>query len=77
MHGDSLQNELVAIVVPDVDVLGGWVKKHNIPGAGMKEWVKNKKVYDLILNDMNAVAKEAQLRGFEMVKIIHLERYRI
>lgn len=31
VHGDSLQNELVAIIVPDVDVLTPWAKKNNVP----------------------------------------------
>ena len=30
VHGDSLQNELVAIVVPDVETVGAWAKKNSI-----------------------------------------------
>jgi long-chain acyl-CoA synthetase len=31
VHGDSLQNELIAVVVPDPDVVGAWAKKNNVP----------------------------------------------
>ena len=71
VHGDSLQSELVGVVVPDVEVLTGWAKKNNIPG-GIKEWCKSKVVYDLIAADMKETAKK-ELKGFEEVKMMHLE----
>lgn len=72
VHGDSLQNELIAIVIPDVETITPYAKKNNIPG-GMKEWVNNKQIRDMILADMAKEAKKAQLRGFEVVKSIHLD----
>ncbi len=61
----------MAIVVPDVDVLGAWAKKNNVPG-GMKEWATNPKVKELILKDMAETGK-VELKGFEQVKAIHVE----
>ena len=72
VHGDSLQNELVAVVVPDVETVGAWAKKNGVAG-GMKEWCANPAVVKLILADMAAEAKKADLRGFECVKTVHLE----
>eukprot|EP00455_Lapot_gusevi_P019534 TRINITY_DN2086_c0_g1_i2.p1 TRINITY_DN2086_c0_g1~~TRINITY_DN2086_c0_g1_i2.p1 ORF type:complete len:764 (+),score=291.62 TRINITY_DN2086_c0_g1_i2:300-2294(+) len=72
VYGDSLQSELVAVVVPDPETLGPWCKKNNIPGT-IQDWVKNKKVEQMIFAEMNATGKEGQLRGFEFVKAIHLD----
>jgi long-chain acyl-CoA synthetase len=60
VHGESLQNELVAIVIPDVETVGSWAKKNNIAG-GLKEWCQNPVVKKLILADMAASAKEGQV----------------
>lgn len=67
IYGDSLKAELVAIVVPDWDVLS----KH-FPGAPA-EVAKDPKVKDFVLQDMNKTAKEHKLKGFEMARAIHIE----
>ncbi|KAI8849064.1 hypothetical protein BC829DRAFT_392780 [Chytridium lagenaria] len=79
VHGDSLQSELVAIVVPEQEnAIESTVNPGPaLPGAEalpiIVELCKNKKFAELVLKDMDAKAKKAKLRGFEFVKAIHLE----
>ncbi|KAI8085806.1 uncharacterized protein B0P05DRAFT_570009 [Gilbertella persicaria] len=77
LHGDSLQSELVAIVVPDPDTLNSLVaaklphihaKKLSFP-----ELCKVPEVSNLVLEQITKVGKKAELRGFEQAKAIYLE----
>eukprot|EP01125_Pyxidicula_operculata_P021873 TRINITY_DN8715_c0_g1_i1.p1 TRINITY_DN8715_c0_g1~~TRINITY_DN8715_c0_g1_i1.p1 ORF type:complete len:660 (-),score=187.43 TRINITY_DN8715_c0_g1_i1:10-1989(-) len=71
VYGDSLKSVLVAIVVPDVDVMKAWAKENNKP-EDLAQLCKDQDVYKLITDDMNAVGKANELRGFENVKGIYL-----
>jgi len=71
-YGDSLQNYLVAIVVPDPDSL--------IPAAaqqgfkeGIKDLCRNPQIKKFVFNSLIKVAEKAKLKGFEKIKNIHLE----
>mmetsp|Transcript_35796 Transcript_35796/g.80554 ORF Transcript_35796/g.80554 Transcript_35796/m.80554 type:complete len:680 (-) Transcript_35796:175-2214(-) len=72
VHGDSLQNFLVGVVVPDPDVLGEWAKKKGKTGS-MAELCKDPEVNKYILDTLTKLGKERQLSGFEMVKAVYLE----
>ncbi|XP_041672361.1 long-chain-fatty-acid--CoA ligase 5 [Cheilinus undulatus] len=71
VHGDSLQSCLVAIVVPDPDVLPGFAKNLGLSGS-MEELCKNKELKKAILSDMTKLGKEAGLKSFEQVKDMYL-----
>uniref|UniRef100_A0A8C4NNQ9 Long-chain-fatty-acid--CoA ligase n=1 Tax=Dicentrarchus labrax TaxID=13489 RepID=A0A8C4NNQ9_DICLA len=70
VHGDSLQSCLVAIVVPDPEVLPGFAKNLGCQGS-LEELCKNT-VMKAILSDMTKLGKEAGLKSFEQVKDVYL-----
>uniref|UniRef100_A0A3Q1F3Q7 Long-chain-fatty-acid--CoA ligase n=1 Tax=Acanthochromis polyacanthus TaxID=80966 RepID=A0A3Q1F3Q7_9TELE len=78
VHGDSLQSCLVAIVVPDPEVLPGFVKDLGCHGS-IEELCKKAEVKKAIISDMTKLGKEAGLKSFEQVKDIclHPEQFTI
>ncbi|KYM86229.1 Long-chain-fatty-acid--CoA ligase 5 [Atta colombica] len=71
VHGESLKSCIIAIVVPDVDVIKCWAVENGIPGT-LSVLCVNPEVKKLILDDMLAWGKEAGLKSFEQVKDIYL-----
>ncbi|KAM4714933.1 long-chain-fatty-acid--CoA ligase 5 [Anableps anableps] len=71
VHGDSLQSCLVAIVVPDADILPGFAKSLGIQGS-IEELCKNTEIKKAIITDLTKVGREAGLKSFEQVKDVHL-----
>ncbi|XP_063985043.1 long-chain-fatty-acid--CoA ligase 5 isoform X1 [Diachasmimorpha longicaudata] len=71
VHGESLKSCVVAIVVPDVDVIKCWALENSIPGT-LSVLCANPEVKRLIHDDMVSWGKEAGLRSFEQVKDIYL-----
>uniref|UniRef100_A0A672HBJ1 Long-chain-fatty-acid--CoA ligase n=1 Tax=Salarias fasciatus TaxID=181472 RepID=A0A672HBJ1_SALFA len=70
VHGDSLQSSLVAVVVPDPEVLPGFAK--NLGCHGSIEELCKDKVKKAIVSDLIKLGKEAGLKSFEQVKDVHL-----
>ncbi len=69
------QNYLVAVVVPNFETVSAWANANGLGAvvkAGPNELVKNEKVRKLVLRAMNQLAEQEKLRGFEVVKDIHL-----
>ncbi|KAJ3189101.1 Long-chain-fatty-acid--CoA ligase 5 [Gaertneriomyces sp. JEL0708] len=89
VHGDSLQSELVGIVVPDPEYSTQWAKQHGLlpastpagvplspaqpPQPHMVELCKDPRFRKAVKADLDAIGKADKLRGFEYVKAIHLE----
>uniref|UniRef100_A0A4W3ITJ3 Arachidonate--CoA ligase n=1 Tax=Callorhinchus milii TaxID=7868 RepID=A0A4W3ITJ3_CALMI len=71
VHGDSLKSHLVGIVVPDPEVLPDFAAKIGIKGS-YDELCKNQKINKAILEDMVNMGKQAGLKSFEQVKVLHL-----
>lgn len=77
VYGDSLQPNLVAIVVPDPEALNTLVAA-KLPEIAAKklsfqELCRDPQVNKAVLEQMTRVGKKAELRGFEFAKAIHLE----
>jgi len=76
VYGDSLQSFLVAIVVPDEEILVPWAKEKGIGsksgGRDFKSLCANPAVRDHILKSMIATGTEAGLKGFEQVRAVVL-----
>ncbi|EDO46361.1 predicted protein, partial [Nematostella vectensis] len=71
VHGDSIRSFLVAVVVPDAEVLEAWAEKKGIRGD-LKRLCQNKTVHQRIFESMVKVGEESQLNSLEKVRGIHL-----
>lgn len=71
VHGDSLQSCLVAIVVPDVEILPSFAKNLGLEDSN-ENLCKNKEIKKAILSDLTKLGKEAGLKSFEQVKDLYL-----
>eukprot|EP01114_Cavostelium_apophysatum_P004812 TRINITY_DN1519_c0_g1_i3.p1 TRINITY_DN1519_c0_g1~~TRINITY_DN1519_c0_g1_i3.p1 ORF type:complete len:692 (+),score=193.63 TRINITY_DN1519_c0_g1_i3:135-2210(+) len=71
VYGSSYKRYLVAVVVPDPDYLKLWAATHHVEGD-YKSLCANPKLKEAILKDMNRIAKDANLTGFEYIKSIHV-----
>ena len=60
---------MVAIVVPDPEVLCSWCAGKGVRGT-YEQLCSNPQVNKLLLEDMLAVGKQKQLHGFELVSIL-------
>ncbi|KAL0348831.1 UNVERIFIED_CONTAM: Long chain acyl-CoA synthetase 6, peroxisomal [Sesamum angustifolium] len=72
IHGDSLNSSLVAVVAVDHDMLKAWAAAEGIKYQYLKQLCADPRARAAVLADMDAVAKEAQLRGFEYAKAVTL-----
>ena len=74
VYGDSLTASLVAIVVPDEEVLVPWAKKKGVAvgDVDFRKLCLDVSVQKMIHESMVTVGKEAGLKGFEQVKAVHL-----
>merc|ERR1712060_567506 len=72
VYGDSLKPSLVAILVPDEEVVIPWLKKNGIAVSTLSEACKQPTLKKAIEDDMRKLAKERGLHGFEQAKAIHL-----
>lgn len=71
VHGESLRSSLVAVVVPDPEVLPTFAAKLGVKGT-FEELCQNQIVKDAILEDLKKIGKEGGLKSFEQVKSIYL-----
>jgi long-chain acyl-CoA synthetase len=71
VYGDSLKHFLVAVVVPDFEVLARWAKD-NGKSTDPETLVNDADVRSLILDAMTKTGRGANLKGFELAKAIHL-----
>uniref|UniRef100_A0A336LMH8 Long-chain-fatty-acid--CoA ligase n=1 Tax=Culicoides sonorensis TaxID=179676 RepID=A0A336LMH8_CULSO len=71
VYGESLKSCVIAIVVPDVEILKRWATHNNIAGT-LSVLCNNPDVKALILADMLDLGKQAGLKSFEQVKDIYL-----
>jgi long-chain acyl-CoA synthetase len=73
VHGDSLKNDLVAIIVPKEDMIASWFKQHgrHENSASLNDELDLKA---LIAADLLKVAREHRLNGFEYIRAFFLER---
>lgn len=72
VYGDSLNSSLVAVVSVDHDVLKAWAASEGNKYENLAQLCNDPRVRTAILADMDAVGREAQLRGFEFVKAVTL-----
>lgn len=73
IYGDSLQSSVIAIIIPDKEVLEEWAKNNAMEGKSLKELCEDPKVVEMVFKDTCKTARELKLKGFEIARAIHLE----
>lgn len=72
VYGNSFESFLVAVVVPERQALEDWAKNNN-EVVDFKALCENPKARKYILDELNSIGQKNQLKGFELLKAIHLE----
>ncbi|KAM7462764.1 hypothetical protein LguiA_030885 [Lonicera macranthoides] len=72
VYGDSLNSALVAVVSVDPDVLKAWAAAQGIKYEDLGQLCNDPRARATVLADMDAVGRDAQLRGFEFAKAVTL-----
>ncbi|KAH9656443.1 AMP-binding enzyme family protein expressed [Citrus sinensis] len=73
VYGNSFESFLVAVVVPDRKALEDWAVNHLHEAVDFKSLCENPKARKYVLDELNSTAQKHKLRGFEMLKAVHLE----
>ncbi len=63
VHGDSLQSELIAVIVPDPEKFPGWLKAQ-FGTVALTDAARDPKVHQAILNELARVGKKYGLAGY-------------
>eukprot|EP00894_Picocystis_sp_ML_P003804 jgi/Pico_ML_1/54321/g4686.t1 len=71
VYGDSYKSMLVAVAVPNEAKLVSWASEKGIKGS-FSELCTSEEAKAHILSKLSSIGKENKLKGFEMVKAIHL-----
>lgn len=71
IHGDSSKNFLVAIVVPKKEEIEKLAAEMNLEDS-YEKLLEKKEIKEKVLKEMNGLAKEKKLNGFEMARQLHL-----
>ena len=66
VYGDSLQSKLVAIIIPDFEVLQPWAAQRKLP-SDTGELCKSSAVKQAVFRSITEEGRTAKLRGFEQV----------
>lgn len=69
VHGDSLKNDLIAIIVPKEDAIAEFFKQKSRAVD-----YKDKELNSIIAQDLFKVAKQQKLNGYEYIKAFYLEK---
>ncbi|KAL1209146.1 Long chain acyl-CoA synthetase 3 [Cardamine amara subsp. amara] len=72
VYGNSYESYLVAVVCPSKIQIEHWAREHNVSGD-FESICQNQKTKEFILGEFNRVAKDKKLKGFELIKGVHLD----
>lgn len=72
VYGNSFESFLVAVVVPERKALEDWAANNEVKGD-FKSLCSDSKASKYFLDELNGTAKSYNLRGFEMLRAVHLE----
>ncbi|XP_042504095.1 long chain acyl-CoA synthetase 4 [Macadamia integrifolia] len=72
VYGNSFKSFLVAVVNPNQQSLECWAEENGITGD-FNSLCENPKAKEFILGELTKIGKEKKLKGFELVKAVHLD----
>ncbi|KAF9689241.1 hypothetical protein SADUNF_Sadunf01G0071400 [Salix dunnii] len=72
VYGSSFESYLVAVANPNQQALEHWAQEHGISG-NFKSLCENLEAKKFILGELTKIGKEKKLKGFELVRDIHLD----
>uniref|UniRef100_A0A0M3IQE1 long-chain-fatty-acid--CoA ligase n=1 Tax=Ascaris lumbricoides TaxID=6252 RepID=A0A0M3IQE1_ASCLU len=72
IYGESMKSSIIAIVVPNIEVLNEWSHKRFGITMTSNELCASNEMKNLIMCDMTRIATDAELHSFEKVKDIYL-----
>ncbi|KAJ6393544.1 hypothetical protein OIU77_022894 [Salix suchowensis] len=72
VYGSSFESYLVAVANPNQQALEHWAQEHGISGD-FKSLCENLEAKKFILGELTKIGKEKKLKGFELVRDIHLD----
>ncbi|KAH0468276.1 hypothetical protein IEQ34_003309 [Dendrobium chrysotoxum] len=73
VYGSSFESFLVAVAIPEQKALEEWAETNQVTAGSFEDLCKHKKARKYILNELNNTGKRQQLKGFELLKAVHLE----
>jgi long-chain acyl-CoA synthetase len=68
VHGDSLNNYLVAIVTVEPPTIKKWAQANDTDHSDLASLLKNDRLEKAILDDLNRLATENKFSGLERIK---------
>ncbi|KAL6071464.1 Long-chain-fatty-acid--CoA ligase 1 [Balamuthia mandrillaris] len=72
VYGNSLKASLVAIVVPDQEVLLPWAKEHGLGDLSLEELCAKSEVKKLMMQSIDEMGSKYGLQSFEKPRDIHI-----
>ncbi|XP_017696033.1 long chain acyl-CoA synthetase 2 isoform X2 [Phoenix dactylifera] len=72
VYGNSFESFLVGVVVPEKKLVEEWAAVNDVIGA-FEELCKHPKARKYILDELNNTGRRHELKGFELLKAVHLE----
>ena len=74
VHGDSLQNYLIAIIVPNRNKVVEFLEQKgiNCDNKNCQEYFENDELKNEILKDLETIGRKADFKGFEIIKKLYL-----
>ncbi|GMR60431.1 hypothetical protein PMAYCL1PPCAC_30626, partial [Pristionchus mayeri] len=73
VDGDSLERWLIAVVVPDPEVIGRWDERKNGTKRSVEDICADPKAVEFVLDQLSACGKANKLNSIEQVKKVILE----
>lgn len=72
VYGNSFESFLVAVINPQKQALEHWAEENGIKGD-FNALCEDKRAKDYILGELSRIAKEKKLKGYEVIRAVHLD----
>ncbi|CAO1945545.1 unnamed protein product [Urochloa humidicola] len=72
VYGNSFESSLVAVVNPNKQALERWAESNGITGE-FATICEDPKAKEFILGELTKMGKEKKLKGFELIRAVHLD----